>query len=180
MNACVELAAKIIEIQKLNRYKERLSVSPDVIEGGTTPNTICEEASVRIDMRYPTIALRDKTRKSLTQITDKVWSRPGDPQAQFESTILYEVSTQPMEQQFTRELNKKAIDIARTLDLNLEARPVGYLSDGNHIAEGQLKLLVGVGPYGGGMHTQGETMDRRSFAERARWLQALLTSGVLN
>jgi glutamate carboxypeptidase len=176
LNACVELAGKILEIQKLNQYSDRLSVSPDVIQGGTTPNTICAEASVRIDARYPSVKDRNQVRKKLELISNHVFTATKERASGFTSTIKYEVSTDPMGPELTKELNEKAFGIARSLGLTLTAKPVGYLSDGNQIAALKKKLIVGVGPYGGGMHTDNEVLIPSSFAERSRWLTLLLES----
>ncbi len=176
LNACVELAAKILEIQKLNRYHARLSVSPDVIQGGTTPNTICEEASVRIDARYPSVKDRNQVRKKLELIKNHVFTATKERASEFTSTISYDVSTDPMPPELTKELNEKAFSIAKSLGITLTAKPVGYLSDGNQIAALKKKLIVGVGPHGGGMHTDNEVLIPSSFAERSRWLTLLLES----
>lgn len=173
-NACVELAAKILAIQKLNRFQDRLSVSPDVIEGGTTPNTICEQASVRIDARYPSLVYRDRVRQEMEAIRKNVFSANIPEAHDFSAQLLFEVTTDPMGPERTQDLTQEFLTLARKNGYKLSAQPVGYLSDGNHLTDKKVKLLVGVGPYGGGMHSQSEFMSTASFEQRSRLLQTFL------
>jgi glutamate carboxypeptidase len=174
VNACVELAAKIVEIQKLNDYPRRVSVSPDLIEGGTTVNTICENASVTMDFRYPDVAARDQVRRRLQEISDKTLTRKDQKPSDFKVELTYQVSTDPMSADKTQKLVAVAREVAKSLGQTFEARPVGYLSDGNNLADLGVPLLVGLGPYGGGMHTDHEFMKVSSFAERKALAKGLL------
>jgi glutamate carboxypeptidase len=69
---------------------------------------------------------------------------------------------------------KAAQEIATTLGHNLPARTVGYGSDGNNLANSGIELLVGLGPYGGGMHTEQEYLDTRAYVQRLSLVKTLL------
>ena len=76
------------------------------------------------------------------------------------------------------DVSKSLFNIARmsgaTLRQNVTGQSVGYVSDGNQLASLGIPILVGLGPYGGGMHSSAEFMDARSFSERALLVKALL------
>ena len=49
-----------------------------------------------------------------------------------------------------------AKDAAAAVGQKIKGSWVGYASDANHLAETGMQLLVGVGPFGDGMHTSDE------------------------
>ena len=54
----------------------------------------------------------------------------------------------------------------------IKSQHVGYGSDGGPLAQTGMSVLVGVGPYGGGMHTDHEFMDIASYQERLEFNNA--------
>jgi glutamate carboxypeptidase len=71
-------------------------------------------------------------------------------------------------------LLEQAQSAARHLGLPLRARAVGYGSDGNNLAGTSMQLLVGVGPYGGGMHSDQEFMRLSAYSERLALITRLI------
>jgi glutamate carboxypeptidase len=55
---------------------------------------------------------------------------------------------------------------ARSLGQTPSGKFAGYTSDANHLAATGMQLLVGMGPYGEGMHTDSEFMSLESFTNR--------------
>jgi glutamate carboxypeptidase len=51
---------------------------------------------------------------------------------------------------------------------------VGFTSDANHLADTGMDLLVGLGPYGEGMHTESEFLTVSTFDERLELTEALI------
>ena len=74
----------------------------------------------------------------------------------------------------TRALVAQVEAVARTLGQPFNARGVGYGSDGNNLAEVGMQLLVGVGPFGGGMHSDKEYMLLSSYRDRLNLTTALI------
>jgi glutamate carboxypeptidase len=56
----------------------------------------------------------------------------------------------------------------------VSGRHVGYASDANHLAATGMDLLVGLGPYGGGMHTEDEQLIVSTYGERLALTRALV------
>src|SRR5262249_43550164 len=52
VNACLELADKVLKFSQLSDPAHGLYVNPDVIQGGSTPNVICDQAAAKIDIRF--------------------------------------------------------------------------------------------------------------------------------
>jgi glutamate carboxypeptidase len=142
--------------------------------GGTKPNIVCEEASLMLDVRYRQEADLVSTLKRIERIRREMTvSNPVlgvSPTATLETVA--ELPGLPPER--TRELRELASQAAASVGQRIEARHVGYGSDGNHLAESGIELLVGLGPYGGGMHTQDEFLSLRGYARRRSLNRALI------
>jgi glutamate carboxypeptidase len=63
-------------------------------------------------------------------------------------------------------LARRIEDAAEALGQNVKARAVGYGSDGNTVVATGMQLLVGLGPYGGGMQSEREFMLLKSYPVR--------------
>lgn len=61
---------------------------------------------------------------------------------------------------------EKARKAAQTLGQTITGRHVGYASNANQLADTGVELLVGLGPYGGGMHTDQEFMSIAAYEKR--------------
>jgi glutamate carboxypeptidase len=174
LNACVELGYKLVSLGSLSDYSKGLAVTPGVIEGGTTPNTVCETASVKIDVRYTKQEDLENVLREIRSINLKT-NTANDIIGMKPSSDLEElVSIPPMSTEATRSLFDLARKVGASLRNKVTGKPVGYASDGNQLAKTGIRLLVGLGPYGGGMHSSEEFMDVRSFSDRV-----LLTKGLL-
>ncbi len=55
---------------------------------------------------------------------------------------------------------------AQRLGQTITGRHVGYASNANQLADTGVELLVGLGPYGGGMHTDQEFMSIAAYEKR--------------
>jgi glutamate carboxypeptidase len=149
-------------------------VNVGTLTGGTKPNIICEEASLMLDVRYIQEADLEIALKQIERIRkEAVVSNPTlgvSPTATLETVA--ELPSLPPER--TRELRELAFQAAASVGQQLDARHVGYGSDGNHLAQAGLQLLVGLGPYGGGMHTEQEFLSLRGYAQRRSLNRALI------
>jgi glutamate carboxypeptidase len=167
LNACIELSHKIVAISQLSDFSRQLYVNPGVIQGGTAPNVICEKASVKIDIRYVRDADLEEALASIEGI--RATSNIDNPAIGLETTAtLQQLAAMPsMPFSATTRLFNQAKEAASALgQVPLEGAPVGYASDGNHLATLGIDLLVGVGPHGGKMHTAEEFLTTASINER--------------
>ena len=86
-NAILEMAHKVIEIQKLHDFEHGLFVNVGVIQGGTVANAVAASCEVGIDIRYDSLsALRKHFRRSKRvaetrtvpdTTADVTWTKPS-------------------------------------------------------------------------------------------------------
>lgn len=180
VNACVEASHKASRLDALTSFQKGLTVNVGTLSGGTKPNIVCEEASLMLDIRYRQEADWVATLKRIERIQREMTvSNPllgVSPTATLE-TVAELPSLTP---ERTRELRERVAQAAASVGQRIEARHVGYGSDGNHLAESGIQLLVGLGPYGGGMHTQDEFLSLKGYAKRRSLNRALIQRILTN
>lgn len=69
---------------------------------------------------------------------------------------------------------KSARKAPEKLGLTATGRHVGYASHANQLADTGIEILVGLGPYGGGMHTGQEFLSVPAYEERLQLGIALI------
>jgi glutamate carboxypeptidase len=72
-SAIVEIAHKLIEIEKLTNWNEGTSFNVGVIEGGTVPNATPDYAKIMIDVRFMDESAIPRFTKQLEQIAAKTY-----------------------------------------------------------------------------------------------------------
>ena len=173
VNACVDLSRKITELAKLTRLERGFSVSPDVIQGGTKTNIVCDSASVKVDSRYRDPKDLNALRRRIDEL--KQTSFVKNASGEICVTEIKSLNDLPaMTLSSTRELFKQAQAVGKKLGIRVVGEHAGYGSDANHLAPTGMSLLVGLGPWGDGMHTDSETLELRAYSERLIWLKEYL------
>lgn len=174
VSACSELAEKISRITKLSHYEKGLFVNSGVIIGGTKPNVICENASVTIDIRFQNEQDLVNTEEEIQKIasTSYIYNQTLHRGTTTTVETLAQMPLMPESQaSYLKDLSHQ---LAAKEGWTLNAKTVGYGSDANNIANGHIKLLIGLGPYGGGMHTENEFMSKESWSPRLNLVKDLL------
>ncbi|BCL74706.1 peptidase M20 [Jeongeupia sp. HS-3] len=175
INACLDLARKIGKITDLARPAKGLTINPGVIEGGSKPNVVCDKASVTFDIRFRAIPDWNSVSAAIGEIGQQsdVYNTRLRQGTRTEVTQLAEMPPLPEGQ--TLALASRLESVSRSIGLPFRAQAVGYGSDGNNLAETGMQLLVGVGPYGGGMHADTEHMLVSSYRDRLTLMTRLIT-----
>jgi glutamate carboxypeptidase len=166
LSACVELGHKLVALGQISDFARQLTVNPGVINGGTAPNVVCAEASIKIDIRYVREADLTEALDSIEAIRAKSYTRSETLGLETTAEVTQLAALPPMPFEATTVVFQRAKKAAQSFNLDLAGWPVGYASDGNHLASLGVPLLVGLGPYGGKMHTDEEFMLVKSFEER--------------
>ncbi len=176
VNACLELAKKIIAISELTDYSKKLTVNVGVISGGIKPNVVCEKALARIDIRYVSREDLANTISNIQKITNtnSVFSKRNHEPAT--AALKFVVELPSLNPDSTRELIRTTRQVAEKLGMAFKHQHVGYGSDGNYLSAlpQSINILVGLGPYGEGMHTSNEYLLKKSYTERLELNIALL------
>ncbi len=149
-------------------YEKETTLNVGIIHGGTASNVVPEEARIEVDMRVmqPGEAERIKDamyslKPSLAGTTISVSGGLNRPPMPHTPAI-----------QATYE---KVQEIASRIGIELKHSGTGGASDGNFVAPLGIPVLDGMGPAGGGYHSEREFIVRDSLVERARLLVAILT-----
>ncbi|MFT6100938.1 MAG: glutamate carboxypeptidase [Arenicella sp.] len=70
VSATLELAHKVIEIEKLTDYSRKVTVNTGVLSGGEKRNTVPGCADAYIDMRFPSLEAGQQLEQSVKRIAD--------------------------------------------------------------------------------------------------------------
>ena len=167
VNATVEAAHQTLAIAGLGHLDLGTSVTPTVVTGGTTVNTVPAEAVVNVDVRARTVAEMQRVQSALGSLTPVL---PGA------SVAVSAVGVRaPLEPAMSDGLFARATEHARRLGLDeLRGVEVGGGSDGNITAAIGVPTLDGLGAVGDNAHAEGEWVSLSAMPERAALVAALV------
>ena len=165
-SAIVELAHKIIAVNKLTDKERGLTFNCGVITGGTVANAVADSASVVIDMRYLTAVDGAEGLESLRKIA----AENVIPGTSCKVSNLRERFT-PME---VTEGNLKLYEIVRQqgekLGLAVEKKVGGGASDAGWTVRAGAPSLCAMGARGSFNHSDREFIELDSLVERTKLL----------
>jgi len=162
-SAVHELAAQIVDLQRVRDMAPGVSLNIGLISGGTRPNVVAEEAHATIDVRVT-------TSEEATRVAAAVRERaPTIPGTRIEVTGGFE--RPPLERtDAVARLYGRARAIAARLGHDLQEGGTGGGSDGNFTAALGIPTLDGLGAEGAGPHALHEHIE----VDRLPWRAALL------
>jgi len=164
-SAILELAHKIVALERLNNPAEGVTVNVGKVDGGIGPNTVAEIARAWVDCRFVTDEQRKELERRIAAIAAQ--STLGGTHAALEI-----VSGRPPMPQ--NENNAILYDIVKTAGAELN-QIIGDefrqgVSDANLIAAENIPVVDGLGPLGGKDHSKDEYMVLDSLIQRATLL----------
>lgn len=163
VSAIKEAAHKIINIEKENDY-ENIYYNVGVIEGGTTPNTIPENCSITVNVRYKKLSDINIFRDFLKKITETSFI-DGIVSELVELSVSY-----PMEQ---TEGNMQLFNLIKknSEELNIGVPYSTYVGGGSDSSCSVflgIPTVCGMGAKGFDIHTLNERAIVSSLVERAK------------
>jgi glutamate carboxypeptidase len=171
-SAILELARKTIGFEALNDPERGISANVGLISGGIGSNTIAEQASARIDLRFE--AAEDET--VLSQKIDRLVSHCETPHTTATYTIT---STRPPMPVCPGNEKLYALIATTAADLEIEVaaehRP--GVSDANLIAAENVPVVDGLGPIGAKDHSKDEYILKASLPQRALLVAGSILEG---
>jgi glutamate carboxypeptidase len=169
-NAGVELAHQTLAIARLGTADT--TVTPTVLQAGTTENTVPAAASLAVDVRAYDDAEFDRIDRAMHGLRPVV---PGTRLA-----VRGHRQRPPLPPSASADLFRLACDVAAEAGLPAPAgASVGGASDGNLTAGLGVPTLDGLGAVGGNAHAEGEWVDLAAMPGRTVLLAALVTR-ILN
>ncbi|MEV4183702.1 M20 family metallopeptidase, partial [Streptosporangium canum] len=177
-NAAIELAHQILALAEIAGQVDGgaapdglgpTTVTPTVLSGGTTVNTVPALAGVSVDVRVPTLAAQERVDELMRVLSSRT---PG---------TRLEVSggpnRPPLEHASSARLFELACRIAKDLSMEpLRGVAVGGASDGNFTAGVGCPTLDGLGAVGGGAHAVSEHVVVAEMPDRTALLTGLIAS----
>ena len=172
-SAIEELAHKIVALHALTDAATGTNVNVGVIRGGQRPNVIADEAYAEVDIRAANLQSAESIDQRIREIASA--QTVADTTCQLSGGIQFPPMLPTEESTRLFETLQKA---GRVVGLELTGIATGGGSDGNHAAQ-YAPTLDGMGPRGGGAHSDREYMETATLAERAK-ITALFLAEWLN
>ncbi|MAS32599.1 MAG: carboxypeptidase [Anaerolineaceae bacterium] len=167
INAIVELAQQVMELNSMNDLKNGTSVSVTVVKGGITMNVIPPHAEATVDVRMLTARAFEEVNEKILALTPFV---PGA-----------KVNVKRHHMRGPMERNQQMIDafeqakaIGAKYGVTIREALSGGASDGNFTAFEGITTLDGLGPQGDGLHAEHEHVIINSLPRRATLLAGML------
>ncbi|PZS28020.1 MAG: glutamate carboxypeptidase [Pseudonocardiales bacterium] len=169
VNAVVELAHQVLAVAALNPRWVHSTVTPTLLAGGSTGNTVPADGRLVVDVRAHDRVEQEAVERALHEL---VAVTPG---ATVE--VLRTMSIPPLEAASSADLFARAQALATSLGLApLRGTMVGGGSDGNRTAALGIPTLDGLGAVGGGAHAADEHVRVAALPGRAALVCALVRS----
>lgn len=168
-NAILELAHKIIAIQELTDLTAGITLNVGVVSGGIRPNIVPDYAEAEIDLRIVYTGQETKVQDNLNRIA--ATSKVNGVLAKLSGGITR--PPMPLLPQNEKLYNDFA-KVARGLDMKLGIFHSGGGSDANFTSELGVPTIDGVGPQGGGHHSEAEYLELPSLERRIKLLTEFL------
>ena len=167
INATLEVSRQAVALAELSRPDLGTTVTPTVVSGGTTVNTVPAAASLAVDVRTSSVEEMDRIAAALDAL------QPLTPGATVRVSAVG--VRPPFESSSSAELFAVAQRCAAELALPpLQGVAVGGGSDGNITAALGVPTLDGLGAVGGGAHAEGEWVSVPDIASRTTLAAALI------
>jgi glutamate carboxypeptidase len=167
INATIELAHQVLAVRELADPAAGTSVTPTVLAGGTTTNTVPETASVTVDSRAWSASELHRVDQALHALTPRL---PG-------ATLSLDggVNRYPLPAEVAQPLLEQAQAAARDLGLPPpDGAHAPGASDGNFTGGLGVPTLDGLGVVGGGSHARSEYAELAQLPARTALLAALI------
>jgi len=165
VNALTSLARAVVAAEALEVRFPGLTVSPggQVSVRPTAINMIPDHAECELEWRFPDAATGEAVLAELGLICERVGAQAGAP-VRFEGAI--EAPPMP-ETEATRRVLAAYVGAARDLGMTIQGVATAGVGDMNYVARMGVTVLDGVGPEGGGFHTEAEHVAVDSLPRRA-------------
>ena len=166
-SAIHEIARQVLALERLRDADRGVSVNVGVVEGGSRPNVVAEEATATVDIRVSTNADRERVEASVRALEPELNGTTVEVSGGFSRPPLERTAGVIRLYELAREL---AADLGR----DLGEGSTGGGSDGNLTAALGVPTLDGLGPVGAGAHALNEHVVMDELPWRAALVAGLL------
>ncbi len=164
INSVVEAAHQLLVIAAIADPALGTTVTPTVIQGGTTENVVPAATSIKVDVRVSTMEEAARVEAAMAALKAVIDGAAIE--------VLGRISRPPLPESASAEL----FPMARAHDPEITGISVGGGSDGNFTAALGVPTLDGLGAVGGGAHADTEHVLIETMPPRAALLRAVLSA----
>jgi glutamate carboxypeptidase len=167
-SAITAMAELVLAIDAMNDRARGITTNVGLIHGGTARNTVAEECTIEVDLRFADRASAGALEAKILALKS---SRPD-----IATTVTGKITRPPFAREASVDLVfDQAAAIAQEIGFKLESAPaVGGGSDGNFTVAMGIPTLDGLGVDGDGAHTNDEYLKYSSIEPRTRLMQGLM------
>ena len=168
-NAILELAWKIIAVQSLSRIESGITLNVGTVSGGVRPNIVPDFAMAEIDLRIVKPEQADPIINELKNIVVDC-KTPGTS-----ARLSGGITRPPLPlNEVNFQLYQSIREVGLKLGMDLAAVESGGGSDANFTGALGVPTIDGVGPIGGGHHSEDEYLNIPSMERRINLLASFL------
>lgn len=171
-NAIVEIAHQLLQFQRLNGWRDGITVNPGVISGGTLPNVVPDEAQVQFDLRF----LHPQDRIDIEEQWRALMKNQCVPGVELALSVRPDFKGPLVATPASLQLAEQAQHIGQLLGFSLNHILTGGASDASYTSAAGVPTLDGLGPIGGLDHSPNEYLRLDSVAPRVALLAGLIAS----
>jgi glutamate carboxypeptidase len=165
VSAVTEAASKVLAISGLTNLDHGITANPGAIGGGQAFNIVAASAFIEAEVRYRSLADRDRLRAEIDRIATE--SRVGG----VKTKLIVHGEFPPMEDSAaSRALQETYSLAAAAVGIETHGEFSGGCSDAGFSASAGIPTLCGVGPVGGLAHTEDEYLEVDTLVPRAQAL----------
>jgi glutamate carboxypeptidase len=177
INAAHKLSLLVAKMHELNDESSLRRVNVGSFHGGSGGfNTICNEAQAKVDVRFSTFECREYLQQQIEEIIHE--TSISCPYSAQTSKAFYSIEDDcpPLDgKAFCSSWYAPLINsISNQEGLDIQGIHAGGAADINYFAMPGKRLLDGLGPIGGGLHTAHEYIERKSLETRTLALKEFL------
>lgn len=168
-SAIEELAHKVIKLHNLNDSAKGISINVGLIEGGNTVNTVAPSATARVDVRIS----RPEQAEWIEEKIKEICSVPDVKGTSIE--LIGGIERPPMvKNEQTVNLLKVIERVGKEIGIEIHDLAAGGGSDASFTSAKGVATIDGLGPIGGGAHTEEEYLEVSSLIERTELLAKVI------
>ncbi|NNU27828.1 M20/M25/M40 family metallo-hydrolase [Isoptericola sediminis] len=168
-DAALAAARLVVALHEAARTRDGVSLNVGVVRAGSRPNVVADVAELRLEVRATTAVALDEMLGTVDALVDDLAA------AGVNGTTARSGHCPPFEPTpASTELLRRAVRRAQDLGLTVSGAATGGVGDTNFAAATGTPALDGLGPVGGGDHSDAEWLDLSSVPARVALLAGLV------
>lgn len=169
-SAITEMAHWIIAIDQMTNFKTGTTFNSGVVAGGSGANVVADHAKNIVDVRFWDNDEYAEADRKIQELVEAPFTHGVTVVA---TRVAHKPAMVPTEK--TEALMKLVEAAGSDAGVEIQWKSVGGGSDANNTAALGIPSLDGLGPVGGGFHSDEEYLELDSIEPRIRLLQAVIT-----